>query len=177
MSTDMVQHLKDRHLNTSIYTGLCVGESVTVFPLWNLSGQMVGYQQYRPNGSKCERRNPKLGKYFTRISKSALTAWGLDSLDQSDRRIYLLEGVFKACRFHNLGMNALATLSNNPVHLTGWLRSLGYELYSVCDGDVAGSKLMKYGDKGIELPNGAYVDDMTPSEFAKFVRFIHIPDQ
>lgn len=172
----MIKHLKDRHLNPDIYQGLSICSDVSIFPLWNLSGQMVGYQQYRPDGDKKKRRNPALGKYYTRIkkesNKAAITAWGLDMINVNNRRIYLLEGIFKACRFHNLGLNALATISNNPQNLKGWLMSLGYELYSVCDGDVAGGELAKYGDKSLILPEGIYVDDMSNLEFEELIRNI-----
>lgn len=169
----MRQHLKRRHLDIELYSGLSVGHDVVVFPMWNLSGQMVGYQQYRPDGNKKERRNPKVGKYYTQVRKegktSATTAWGLDRLNMNRRRVYLVEGIFKACRFHNLGLNALAVISNDPKHLKSWLTSLGYELYSVCDGDKAGIKLAKYGNRSIILPSGVYVDEMSVSEFSDLV--------
>jgi len=165
----MNTHLKERHFNIDLYTDVVVSDNMVVFPLWNLSGQMVGYQQYNPSGKKDRCNDPKNNKYYTYISKTnkkiALTAWGLQVLDPSKRTIYLLEGIFKACRFHNYGLNALAVLGNNPKHLKTWLKTLGYDLVSVCDGDKAGRRLAKYGDKSIFLPDGVYVDEMTEEEF------------
>lgn len=165
----MFKHLQARHFNRFLYHGLSITDETVTFPLWNLSGQMVGYQQYRPNGSKKERQNPREGKYYTWVRKegktSSTTAWGLDFLDTNKRVIYLLEGVFKACRFHNYGLNALATISNDPKHLRTWLNSLGYEIRPVCDGDKAGLKLAKFGERSLILPDGVYVDDMTEAEF------------
>jgi len=162
----MYKHLKDRHLDVRRYRGVVVTDEVVTFPLWNLVGQMVGYQQYRPKGDKQERRNPKLGKYFTYLPKNNhVTAWGLDVLNLEDRRVYLLEGVFKACRFHNYGLNALAVLGNNPKHLSEWLRSLGYHVHAVCDGDTAGRKLGYFANTCTYLPEGMYVDDMSVDEF------------
>ena len=166
---DMFKHLEDRHFNISLYHGLTITDETVTLPLWNLSGQMVGYQQYRPKGNKKEHRNPKNGKYYTWIRKegktSSLTAWGLDLLDSRNRVIYLLEGVFKACRFHNYRLNALATISNNPKHLKTWLNSLGYDVIPICDGDKAGAKLAKFGRRSLILPDGVYVDEFSESEF------------
>lgn len=176
MLVNMDAHLLKRHFNKALYKGLTITEETVTFPLWNLNGQMVGYPQYRPEGSKTERKNPKEGKYYTRIRKEGktpfLTAWGLDVLRPNRRVIYLLEGVFKACRFHNYGLNALATISNDPKHLKTWLNSLGYEIRPVCDGDKAGLKLAGYGKRSVILPSGAYVDDMTEEEFISLLRLL-----
>lgn len=165
----MIAHLKSRGLNPEFYPGIIVTPKFTTFPLYNLVGQWVGYQQYNPTGSKQERCNPKLGKYFTYISKGALTAWGLELLNPRNRNLYILEGIFSACRFHNYGFNALAVLSNNPKHLHEWLHSLGYNIISICDGDSAGHKLGKYGHESIHLPTGKYIDEMSEQELQHFI--------
>ena len=81
----------------------------------------------------------------------------------------MLEGIFKACRFHNFGLNALAVLGNNPKHLKSWLWSLGYNLIAVCDGDKAGRKLAKFGMFSLYLPDGIYVDEMNNDDFNIFL--------
>ena len=163
---EMHRHLTNRHLKPALYKGIVIDTDVVTFPLWNLSGQRVGYQQYRPNGSKQYRKNPKEGRYFTYISKdNPITAWGLDLLNPKDKTIYLTEGIFSACRFHNHGYNALATLGNDPKHLKHWLKCLGYNLVAICDGDKAGKKLAKYGHKSIQLRNGEYIDEMSEDLF------------
>lgn len=169
----MIQHLKSRHLNPYLYTSVSMTDEVVVFPLWNLSHQMVGYQQYRPTGTKAGRGDPKRAKYFTWVRKErgkpAVTAWGLDHLRLCKGPIFLVEGVFKACRFHNHGLNALATLSNDPKFLKGWLESLGYEVRPICDGDAPGRKLAKYGTRPVLLPEGSYVDEMRESDFIQLL--------
>ena len=165
----MLQHLKNRHMDISLYNDIIVSDTNITFIIWNLSGKMVGYQRYNPNGRKDRCNDPKRNKYFTYISKTdkriELAVWGLQLLNPQKKRIYLLEGVFKACRFHNYGLNAFAVLGNDPKHLKSWLATLGYEIFSVCDGDKAGRKLAKYGEKSLMLPDGVYVDDMTEREF------------
>lgn len=112
-----------------------------------------------------------MGKYFTYTSKLNPTpsACGLEVLGTRDRRIYLTEGVFKSCRLHNIGLNSLAVLGNNPVHLKSWLHSLGYELISVCDGDRAGKDLAKIGHRAIYLPEGIYLDEMSNEDIENLV--------
>lgn len=167
----MYQHMRDRHFKPWLYlNSVVISSDVLTFYLWNLSGQLVGYQQYRPDGNKLERRNPREGKYFTYTSKHyPLAAWGLELLNPKSRVIYLVEGVFKACRFHNYGMNALAVLGNNPKHLRSWLRSLGYHIHVVCDGDAAGKKLAKYGDSVTYMPIGKQIDEITKEEFKDLI--------
>lgn len=167
----MHTHLVNRHLAIKGYSNIQVNHETVVFPLYNLSGQMIGYQQYRPSGSKQERRNPKLGKYFTYVSKNQGNAvWGLDVLNPKDKFIFLVEGIFKACRFHNVGCNSLATLSNDPKPLRSWLHTLGYHIHAVCDGDASGRKLAKYGHTYTYLPDGVYADDMTHEGIIRLVQ-------
>jgi phage/plasmid primase-like uncharacterized protein len=82
-------HLKERHLDLNkSRVWLDGAENVATFPLWNLSGEMVGYQQYRPDGDKKSRKDPRMGKYFTFVSKEAtgdakLAVWGLEELNHA----------------------------------------------------------------------------------------------
>jgi len=170
----MIQHLKSRHFNHELYKNLIITHDVVIFPLYNLSGQWVGNQQYRPDGDKKQIRNPKLGKYYTYITKqgsvSSLACWGLELVDmpKNNKPLYLVEGIFKACRFHNHNMNAIASLSNNPKNMFEWLSVLGFNVIPVCDGDKAGKKLARYGANPIILEDGIQVDDMTEIEFNRY---------
>lgn len=156
---------KHRYLDTSKYSGVAVHNNVYTFPLWNLSGQMLGYQQYRPDADKTRKANPKEMRYYTYLPKTTNTAWGLETLDSNKNYLLLVEGVFDAVNLHNEGFNALAVLTNNPVPLRSWLRTLGYAtIVSVCEGDTAGRKLASVGDKAIYLPEGTDVGDMKPHE-------------
>ena len=168
------QHLINRHLNINLYTDVVISNTIVTFELWNLSGKMIGYQQYNPLGDKNKCNDKNKNKYYTYITKinkkCELAVWGLQVLNPTNRTIYLVEGIFKACRFHNYGLNSLAVLGNDPKHLKDWLNSLGYNIVSVCDGDNAGKKLAKYGNTTHYLPDEVYVDDMTEYEFLSLLK-------
>ena len=142
------QHLQSRHLDLDLHRPMLDdAEGVATFYLWNLSGQLVGYQQYRPLGDKKPNNNPKLGKYYTYRKQPTLAVWGVESLDLSPNVVFLTEGVFDAARLTSRGYSALAVLSNNPSpDLRNWLTCLNRRVVAVCDNDSAGRKLAKFGD-------------------------------
>lgn len=142
----MKEHLKSRHLNLELHRPvLDETNRVVTFYLWNLSGQLVGIQQYRPDGLKTQSNNPREGKYFTYRKQPTVAVWGVESLHFGGT-IFLCEGVFDACRLTERGCSALAVLSNNPGQdLKNWLDCLGRKVVAVCDNDDAGRRLAKYG--------------------------------
>lgn len=120
---------------------------VATFYLYNLSKQLVGFQQYRPEGDKKQQNHPKEGRYYTYRSQPTLTVWGVESLDLSPNVVFVCEGVFDACRLTERGFSALAVLSNNPTpDLRNWLTCLNRKVVTVCDNDEAGRRLAKFGD-------------------------------
>lgn len=145
------EHLKDRHLNFELHRPMVDEvERVATFYLWNLSGQLCGYQQYRPEGEKKPNNNPKEGKYFTYRKQPTLVVWGVESLHLSPNVVFLTEGVFDACRLTEKGYSALAVLSNNTGYdLQNWLGMLNRKVVAVCDNDDAGRKLAKFGDVAV----------------------------
>jgi len=148
----ILQHLSDRYLQTK---PLGISDDAVVFPLWNLSGQLLGYQQYRPFAeTKQNHLKPSEARYFTYLPTSKVTAYGLESLNYDDPLLFVVEGVFDAVRFHNMGLNCLAVLSCDPKHLKEWLRLLPFYKVAVCDGDKAGLKLAKYGDDHCQCGEG-----------------------
>ena len=162
-------------MDVSLYSGVWFGEGVVVFGLWNLMGQLVGYQQYKPFAPKARCNNPKDSRYFTYCSKEggrgSVTAWGLETVMQ-DKAILLCEGIFDACRLHSAGVPALALLGSDPVHLREWLGLFSQPLVSVVQGDEAGRKLSKYGGTGIQLPEGHDVGSLDEESFHRiFNRF------
>lgn len=144
-------HLLSRHLDLELHRpALDDAEGVATFYLWNLSGQLVGYQQYRPTGEKKPQNNPKQGKYFTYRKQPTLAVWGVESLHLSPNVVFLTEGVFDACRLTEKGYSALAVLSNNTGwDLKNWLSMLNRKVVAVCDNDDAGRKLAKFGDVAV----------------------------
>jgi DNA primase len=147
----MTQHLQSRHLDLNLHRPVVDDvDRVATFFLYNLSGQVVGYQQYRPEGEKKPQNNPKEGKYFTYRRKDTFGVWGLESLSLNSKVVFLTEGVFDACRLTKLGATALAVLSNNPSSdLRNWLYMMNRKVVAVCDNDEAGKKLAKFGDEAV----------------------------
>ncbi len=147
----LTEHLKSRHLDLALHRPVLDEEGrVATFYLWNLSGQLVGYQQYRPEGEKKPRNNPKEGKYFTHRTQPTVAVWGVESLHLTPNVVFLTEGVFDAARLTELGYSALAALSNNPSQdLRNWLTFLNRKVVAVCDNDAAGKRLAKFGDVAV----------------------------
>ena len=146
---NLEQHLRDRHLDLSLHRPwMDHVEGVVTFPLWNLSGQLVGYQQYRPGASKDKSNDPRAGRYFTFRKQPTHTVWGVESLHLTPGLVAVTEGVFDAARLTSRGVSAVAVLSNDPVRdLKNWFSSLGRVVVAVCDNDVAGRRLAKFGDR------------------------------
>lgn len=139
-------HLKSRHLDLDLHRPMLDEENqVATFYLWNLSGQLVGYQQYRPTGEKKPQNNPREGKYFTYNHLPTLAVWGVETLHLTPHVLFLTEGVFDAARLTERGFSAVAALSNNPLGLQSWLMCLNRRVVAVCDNDKAGKMLSKFG--------------------------------
>jgi DNA primase len=128
--------------------------NIVTYLLYNLSGCIVGYQQYNPNGEKSV-ANKKHGKYYTYRKSPTIAVWGLESLYQSQGPIYLTEGIYDAARMTERGQSAIAALCNNPPkEYRNWLMMLNRTIVVVCDNDAAGRKLAKCGHYVETVPNG-----------------------
>lgn len=142
------QYLVRRHVNLELHRPVVdEKERTATFFLYNLSGQLVGYQQHRPDAGKTpQKRGPREARYFTYRKQPTHGVWGLESLYQSDGPVFLTEGVFDAARLTALGQSALATCCNDPQKdLRNWLLLLQRPVVVVCDNDLAGRKLAKFG--------------------------------
>ena len=168
---NLVEHLKSRHLDFNLHRPMLdEDEVVATFYLYNLSGQLVGYQQYRPLGEKKPNNNPKEGKYFTYKKQPTLSVWGVESLHLSPHVVFVTEGVFDAARLTSKGFSALAVLSNNPtLDLRNWLTCLNRKVVCVCDNDAAGRKLAKFGDCA-EYMNEKDLGDSTDEEVENLLK-------
>ena len=166
----LAQHLKSRHLNLELHRPILDEvEQVATFYLWNLSGQLVGYQQYRPNGEKKAANSPRKGKYFTYKKQPTLAVWGMESLHLTPNLVFLTEGVFDAARLTEQGFSALAVLSNNPSpDLANWLGCLNRRVVAVCDNDAAGRKLAKFGDEAVFM-NEKDLGDSSDAEVSELL--------
>lgn len=148
MITNIKQHLIDRSFNIEFHQPI-LDESLQIatFLLYNLSGQIVGYQQYNPNGNKTIFNNKLEGRYYTYRNKinPTVVVWGVDSLEFSNNFIFLTEGIFDACRLTYVGCSAIATLCNSPPKdYYNWLLMLNRPIVAICDNDSAGLELKNF---------------------------------
>lgn len=170
----MVSHLRGRGVDPEMTRVIIDEESGdTYFFLYNLSGQLVGYQKYNPNYSKVN-KNPQLAKYFTWVSDEGrgkkIAVWGLEYFDMNLPYIFLVEGVFDAARIREAGYPAIALLCNDPSSsLTRWLSTLPQTKIVIYDNDKAGRKLRRVGNYSYTVPTGKDVNDLTPEEAKEFL--------
>lgn len=156
----VLNHLKGRHFDFHLHTAwINEDDKCATFPIWNLSGQLVGYQVYRPDASKEKNNDPREGRYFTRVKEGKVGVWGLESWNLSNT-LFVTEGVFDAARLTNAGFAAIAVCGNDVSPTTrSWLNIVrsNRNTVSVCDNDNAGRKLrylghtfhvVEYGDMG-----------------------------
>lgn len=163
---DILGHLHSRYLNTLLHRVWIVPE-IAIFPLYNLSGQIVALQHYRPNAPK-EVRNVYENRYFTRRHNKEVAVWGLESWRLSNT-LFICEGVFDAAKITWLGFSAIATLSNDIDSSTAsWLKLVGKarDTVAVCDSDVAGRKLAKHANRSIQLADYHDIGD-TPIDIVQ----------
>lgn len=184
---DIEQHLIDRGVNldtTRVYMDKEKG--VATFMLFNLSGQIIGYQYYHPRGDKIH--NPKnvpkgvhpldVMKYFTRITKQdkknkEIGVYGLETYDVKTRELWIVEGIFDCIKLHNQGLTAIALLANDPKPFGEWLRMLPQRKIVIYDNDEAGKKLAKYGDESYTVPEPFKdLGEMTDEQVKQFIESI-----
>jgi hypothetical protein len=155
---NLKQHLVNRHLNLELHRPFLNEEfNVATFYCWNLSGQLVGYQQYNSQGDKKVFNDKFNGKYYTYRNKNQPTVvvWGVESLHLTDGVIYLTEGIFDAARMTYRGQSALASMTGTPPKdYRNWLEMLRRPIVAVCDNDWAGKELAVFGDYVETVPEG-----------------------
>lgn len=159
----IVQHLKDRHVDLSLYNpAIDEEERVATFMLYNLSGVVCGYQQYRPDADKKRKNHPREGRYYTYRSPGQVAVFGLETYHRPGP-LFLTEGLFDAVRIHNLGLAGIGTLSNDPKHILPWLRTTSRKKVAICDPGQSGAPLAKHADEAMLL---RYSDlgDMTDAD-------------
>lgn len=152
------RHLKDRFLDINIHKPLLDKDlNIATFYCWNLSGELLGYQQYNPNGDRKIFNSKEGGRYYTYRNKHYPTVifWGVESLSLNTGPIFLTEGIFDAARMTNRGQSALAAMTNNPPKdYKNWLLCLNRPIVAICDNDTAGKRLAKFGHFSETVPDG-----------------------
>jgi hypothetical protein len=162
------QHLLSRGLDPRLYH--CVideSERVATFSLFNISGQYVGYQVYRPDSHSKKNNCPREGRYFTYLPAQTDGVFGLER-NTGKGPLFIVEGVFKAVALHNMGFDAIAVLTSHPKRMKPWFRILcaTRPLIGIGDGDDAGKKLVATIGRGACSPKD--LDEMTPEEIQEF---------
>jgi hypothetical protein len=165
------QHLISRGMDPSLYGPALDDENrVATFYLYNLSGQIAGYQQYRPEGSKKNNNDPREGKYFTRAGFQKNVVFGLEFHNPNDRRMFVTEGIFKAGVLHRLGYNAIAVLGGTPKPLRPWFFAMegNFDMIAIGDPDSTGQKLVNTVGKGWCSP--VDLDEMMDYDIEEMLR-------
>jgi hypothetical protein len=152
--------------------------------LYNLSGQLIGFQQYNPNKPKDHYKGEfgrDVVKYYTYVSKQGtgkdahIAVWGLQNIDlDRDKEIWITEGIFDATKLVNAGLPALAALTSTPSkQLKQWFQLTGKKIIAILDSDDAGSKLKSAAHVSYVTPK-PYKDlgEMSQEEVNSFVKDI-----
>ena len=149
--TTVEQHLLSRHVDLDLHRPVINElENTATFYLWNLSGQLTGYQQYRPGASKDWHNDPKQGRYYTYRTSEHMAVFGVESLHLTPHVVFVTEGIFDAVRLTELGVSAIAVLTCDPSSsVRNFLSSLGRTVVAVCDNNRAGRKLASAGDVAV----------------------------
>jgi hypothetical protein len=170
---NVLEHLKSRHFDSVVHTvWVDDDEGVATYPLWNLTGQMVGYQQYRPSATKKRDNHPRDSRYFNWRKDKVVGAWGLESWKFSNT-LFVTEGVFDACRLTSRGFSAVALLSNDIDSSTReWLYMVKSNRFvvAVCDNDVAGRKLAKCGHVAHVMEDGKDMGEASDEYVTNFLK-------
>lgn len=145
---NMLDHLKSRYIDIELHhPHIDQVNGVATFYLWNLSGQLIGFQQYRPGADKTATNNCRDGRYFTHRSLPTIAVWGIESLHLTPHVLFVTEGIFDAARLTERGYSSIAVLSNSShAELNNWLTCLNRTIVTVCDNDAAGQALAAFGD-------------------------------
>lgn len=184
-------HLINRRINPD-NAGVFIDEDsrVATFLLYNLSGKIVGYQQYRPDSDKTKKNDPKDGRYYTYVSnegedtpksgKKHIALYGTETINRTKgvfepRPLFVVEGIFDAAVLHYHGYAAVAVLQNDPKKLKSFFRALNRPTIAICDGDDAGNKLGKIADMKYSCPKGHDLSSYADKDWevsSKFLGFV-----
>lgn len=180
------QHLIQRLIITDD-PGIFIDEEnrVATFFLYNLSGKIVGYQQYRPDADKKKKNDPKEGRYYTYITdegesapkkaKKHIALYGVDTINRVNfsfrkgKPLFIVEGIFDAAALHYHGYPAVAVLQNDPKNLKSFFAALNVPTIALCDGDEAGNKLAKIADTSYTLPKDRDVASLNEEDSNRFM--------
>jgi hypothetical protein len=189
---DIEQHLKDRGIDFNKTKVFFDKETNTAtFLLYNLSGKLVGYQLYNPNGKKGINYSDKTGKnlskkdlmkYYTYITRESdktksIAVYGLDTYNPKSKYLFVVYGIFDAIKLHRQGLPCVAVLMNDPKSYKEWFGILPQKIIAILDNDEnkAGNKLKGIADVSYTVYN-PYNDlgDMSDKEVKEFINSLGI---
>jgi hypothetical protein len=187
---EIEKHLLSRGVDPNKTAVIIDEESgFATFLLYNLSGQLVGYQQYNPKGtkdfpgrgkhaSKFSEDQKSLMKYYTYIGRGGdksthkIAVWGVETLDER-QYLFVTEGIFDAIKVKNAGHPVIAVLANHPKPLRDWFRALAKFVIAIEDNDAAGKKLSTVADASYVVPEPYHdLGDMPQEEVNVFIKKI-----
>lgn len=139
--------------------------------IYNLSGEIIGYQRYNWRADKFKNNDPK-GRYYTYVSKvdnkTELCVMGLETFDSRRHIIYVVEGGFEQASAVSCGFNCVATLTNTTKRIDGWLKTNHLTSVALCQPDKASMLLARNTDYHIVLPKD--LDDLTYDELQELIK-------
>ena len=138
----MLEHLKARGMDVSLYPYLGYDEIYATFPMYDFHGRMTGFMRYNPSGSKDGKNDLKNAKYYCYLPNKAVGVWGLESIDFSPT-IYLVSGMFKAATLHRLGFTSLHVSNIPPKVLKAQLRLMCRPYIAIGDNDDEGRQFVR----------------------------------
>lgn len=168
--SNIKQHLLNRDfILDDPYFPALIYDNMVSFPLYNLSGKLVGFQHYNPLGYKGTNScKVEIKKYETEVTREndnpkvrQLAVYGLHTLDERSF-VFIVEGVFDAVKLMRLRYPVLAVLTNDPKPLRNFFFLLPKKIIVIADSDLRGRELAdmkkmsdavfhvsdKYGDLG-----------------------------
>ena len=166
----LIEHLKGRNFDPLLYSNpvLDLADNVLTVYMYTVTGICKGYQQYRPEANKLAKNNPREGRYFTWVSDGYFASWGTESLWYRDDVLVVVEGIFDACRLHNLGIPAIASFGSYSQQLKNWLVCTGRNVYTMNDAHGTNRILNCYPN--LDIPSGrADVGECTETEIVKIM--------
>lgn len=145
--------------------------NTATFLLYNLSGQIVGYQRYNPNGTK-EKNNSETGRYYTYAIKEGeknrkIAVWGMDTIQLDSPFLFVTEGIFDANRIHVAGYPAIAILSNSSKAVLGFFAAFNRPTIAIMDDDKAGTETGKLTTHAFTVPAPYHDLDDMPQAFVE----------
>lgn len=166
----LLEHLQQRNYQLPRYTQTWIDEEnrIVTVPLWNLSGILCGYQQYRPDSIDKKNTNSTTSRYHTVITRHTTAVWRAETID-SRPYVFVVEGIFDCCPIHALDEPAIALLGCTDIRAVDNLRLMGKDILMLCDGDKAGRRMSQFADKSVILADNKDPGDLSLPELANLL--------